>query len=149
MKTILAPVDLSPASEEVARQAGRYGQLTGAKVVLLHVISPPVLVASYGVPSLVHNSVEERFRVAEHEIERLQRLAQNAGARQVVTRVIKGSVTDMILDEAAGLPADQIVIGSHGHGAMYDLLLGSTSAGVIKRATCPVLLLPAHMATLS
>jgi nucleotide-binding universal stress UspA family protein len=33
-------------------------------------------------------------------------------------------------------------MGSHGHGAFYDLLVGSTTQGVLKRATCPVVIVP-------
>ena len=33
-------------------------------------------------------------------------------------------------------------MGSHGHTALYDLLAGSTATGVIKRAPCPVVIMP-------
>jgi len=36
------------------------------------------------------------------------------------------------------------VVGSHGHGAFYDLLVGSTTHGLLLRASCPVLIVPAH-----
>jgi hypothetical protein len=35
------------------------------------------------------------------------------------------------------------VIGSHGHTAFHDLLVGGTASGVLKRATCPVVVVPA------
>jgi universal stress protein A len=34
------------------------------------------------------------------------------------------------------------VLGSHGHTAFYDLLVGSTAAGVLKHAPCPVVVVP-------
>jgi len=34
------------------------------------------------------------------------------------------------------------VMGSHGHTALYDLLLGSTTHGVLFRAPCPVVIVP-------
>ncbi len=144
MKTVLAPVDFSSAGEQVAREAGRYGQLTGARVMLLHVIPPPLLIAAYGVPSLVDTEIEEKWRAAEQGMRTLEQIARIAGARHVIGRIVKGNIVETILDEAAGISAEQIVMGSHGHSAMYDLLLGSTSTGILKRATCPVLILPIH-----
>jgi nucleotide-binding universal stress UspA family protein len=35
------------------------------------------------------------------------------------------------------------VMGSHGHTALYDLLVGSTTHGVLMRAICPVVIIPA------
>jgi nucleotide-binding universal stress UspA family protein len=33
-------------------------------------------------------------------------------------------------------------MGSHGHTAFYDLLVGSTTHGVLMRANCPVVIVP-------
>lgn len=38
--------------------------------------------------------------------------------------------------------ADLLVLGSHGHGAFHDALVGSTSLHVVRHAPCPVVLLP-------
>ena len=35
-----------------------------------------------------------------------------------------------------------MVLGSHGHGAVHDKLVGSTSQRVIHHASCPVVILP-------
>jgi nucleotide-binding universal stress UspA family protein len=45
-------------------------------------------------------------------------------------------------EEAERLDVDFIVVGSHGHGAVYDLFVGSTAAGLLKKAPCPVLIIP-------
>jgi nucleotide-binding universal stress UspA family protein len=42
----------------------------------------------------------------------------------------------------AALDADLLVLGSHGHSAIHDTLVGSTSQHVIRHATCPVVILP-------
>jgi nucleotide-binding universal stress UspA family protein len=47
-----------------------------------------------------------------------------------------------ILDQAARVSADYVVMGSHGHTALYDLLVGSTTHGVLLRAPCPVVITP-------
>jgi nucleotide-binding universal stress UspA family protein len=53
-----------------------------------------------------------------------------------------GTVAEEILNQADALNADMIVMGRHGHGAMYNLLVGSTTKGVLKHSTRPVLLVP-------
>ena len=52
-------------------------------------------------------------------------------------------MAEEILDQANELNADLIVMGTHGHGAMYNLLVGSVTKGVLKHSTRPVLLMPA------
>jgi nucleotide-binding universal stress UspA family protein len=54
-----------------------------------------------------------------------------------------GAVAEEILNQADELNADMIVMGAHGHGAMYNLLVGSATKGDLKRSTRPVLLVPA------
>ena len=48
----------------------------------------------------------------------------------------------LILAQAKIEDADYIVMGSHGHTALYDLLVGSTTHGVLMRAGCPVVITP-------
>jgi nucleotide-binding universal stress UspA family protein len=55
---------------------------------------------------------------------------------------VVGSPVPEIIEQAKTCAADYIVIGSHGHTAFYDLLVGSTANGVLKRAKCPVLIVP-------
>jgi nucleotide-binding universal stress UspA family protein len=57
-----------------------------------------------------------------------------------------GTVAEEILNQAGVLQADLIVMGTHGHGAMYKLLVGSATKGVLKRSKRPVLLVPVHRA---
>jgi nucleotide-binding universal stress UspA family protein len=57
-----------------------------------------------------------------------------------------GTVAEEILNQAGVLHTDLIVMGTHGHGAMYNLLVGSATKGVLKRSKRPVLLVPVHRA---
>jgi nucleotide-binding universal stress UspA family protein len=58
--------------------------------------------------------------------------------------LVHGKTVDTILTEAADLDIDLIVVGSHGRGAMYQLLVGSISEGVLHRSSKPVLVVPTH-----
>ena len=142
MKTILTPIDFSPASDAVIAEATTLARAVQGRVVLLNVVQPPVVMSDYA--PLMENIVEF---VAIGEKAAAKRLAQLrtrlAGDSVVVeTAQASGSPVQAILAAAEKLPADYIVMGSHGHTALYDLIVGSTTHGVLKRARCPVVVVP-------
>jgi nucleotide-binding universal stress UspA family protein len=144
MKTILVPVDLSEATGKICDVACGLAKLLKARLVLLHVVQPPPIVMNdyYGYDAgLVAEAVSaaEKFATA-----RLRALAQRCSKRRLTVRTIQrtGQPLSTILGKAAALPADYLVIGSHGHTAAYDLLIGSITQGVLRKASCPVLVVP-------
>jgi CPA2 family monovalent cation:H+ antiporter-2 len=58
-----------------------------------------------------------------------------------------GQAAYQILERAKSLPADVVVIGTHGAGGFEHLLLGSVTEKVLRRATCPVLTVPPRART--
>ena len=55
------------------------------------------------------------------------------------SRVEVGDAGDTICLVAEEIGADVVVIGSHGHGRLKEILLGSVSHHVLQHAPCPVL----------
>jgi nucleotide-binding universal stress UspA family protein len=55
-----------------------------------------------------------------------------------------GQPARRILDRASTLPADLIVMGTHGAGGFEHLMLGSVTEKVVRQARCPVLTVPPH-----
>jgi nucleotide-binding universal stress UspA family protein len=47
-----------------------------------------------------------------------------------------------VFNEAKRFEADMLIVGSHGFGAIYDLLIGSISRGILKDTDIPVLVVP-------
>lgn len=142
MKTILVPVDLSAASGAVCEAACALARRTGARVELLHVVQPPPVILS-DVYALDAGEVEDLLVAAEKTATRgLRELARRCEKAGVRVRSLKrlGLPVPLILRRAK--EADLLVMGTHGHGAVYDLLVGSTTNGVLKRARCPVLIVP-------
>ena len=77
-----------------------------------------------------------RKQLLQHK-KRLQQSGLNVGI------VLKTGVpVPIILDRARKSRAAYIVMGSHGHSALYDLLAGSTATGVVKQSPCPVVIVP-------
>jgi nucleotide-binding universal stress UspA family protein len=67
-------------------------------------------------------------------------LAREGGlAAEGRTVADEGDVADSLVQVAQELAAQVLVVGAHGHGALSELLLGSTSRAVVKYAPCPVL----------
>jgi nucleotide-binding universal stress UspA family protein len=52
-----------------------------------------------------------------------------------------GRVADTILDEAKASKSDMIVMGSHGHGSLMSLVMGSITTQVVSQAKQPVLII--------
>ncbi len=65
---------------------------------------------------------------------------------QAVAHEREGTVVEEILKTAAEISANLIVMGSHGHGPVYNLLVGSVTEGILKAGQRPVLLVPAPVA---
>ena len=144
MKTILAPVDFSGATKSVVTEATALAKALGARVVLLSVIQPPAPIAEYAV--LLENIAEITAageKAAAKNLAKLQSDLEREGVT-VETLQFVGAPIPHIVEQAAKLKADFIVMGSHGHTALYDLLVGSTTHGVLMRATCPVVILPSE-----
>ncbi len=144
MKTILVSVDLSPATFHVCAAAADLASATGGRLVILHAApSFPNVIYGFDAFSAVQVDTYNRAarKAAAHKLQALQRWfnKRNPGTSMALH---DGSPADVILKTARRLRADYIVIGSHGHGAVYDLVVGSTTRGVLRKAPGPVVLVP-------
>lgn len=146
MKTILAPIDFSPASEQVIQEAIRLARVVPARLVLLHVLQP---VSRLGRDAALTESGAEFAALVETDAgRRLAQLQRDLMAGGVVAHAIhrRGNPGRCIAQQARRLAADYIVIGSHGHSAVYDLIVGSTTTRVLKDASCRVMIVPRGIA---
>lgn len=142
MKRILVAIDFSPVTEAQVNLVDDLVEPDGGDVLLLHVFNPSPHYMGYG-------TVGELEGLAEAELRsRLEGLADKLKMRlerdgvKVAVLLDHGEAVPRILMEAERISADLIVVGSHGHGSLYDLLVGSTSEGVLRKAPCPVVLVP-------
>ena len=143
MKTILAPVDFSSATDAVIAEATSLAKAVDGKVVLLTVIQPPAAVADYA--PLLQDIAEITAAGEKAAATRLASLQEKLRAEGVASECVQvvGAPVPHIAAEAERVDADYIVMGSHGHTALYELLVGSTTHGILKRAACPVVIVPA------
>lgn len=140
MKTILVPVDFSDVTEKVVATATSLAGAFDSSVILVHVAEPePQFVGYDPGPLGVRVSVPVDPQVDQR---RLEALKQKFDGANVLALNVEGSVPDEILDLALEHAATVIVMGSHGHGAFYNLFVGSVTQAVLKGAACPVLIVP-------
>jgi nucleotide-binding universal stress UspA family protein len=143
MRTILVPVDFSAVSGKVIETAQALARAFQSRVTLLHVIQPPVI--GTGESALPTEVVDEAMKSARDDARRkldaLREVFQQAGLACTIADAV-GSPERAILESVAAIGADCVVMGSHGHGKLYDFLVGSTASGVLKRANCAVLIVP-------
>jgi len=143
VRKLVAAIDFSPVSKAVVEQVASLAEAFSAEVTLIHVAAPdPSFVGFAAGPESVRDA---RAREIHTEHRELQAIAERLRDRGVSARalLIQGPTVEKILSEVQRLQADAIVIGSHGHGALYRALLGSVSEGVVRAARCPVLVVPA------
>jgi nucleotide-binding universal stress UspA family protein len=143
MNHILAAVDFSSVSERVLENAELLARAHGARLTLLHVAAPPPEFVGYEAgPQSVRDDRAKSLR-KEHTALQQHAAKLREHGLDAHALVVEGPNIETILGEAHRLASTMIVIGSHGHGALYDALVGSVSAGVIRGSSCPVLVIPA------
>jgi nucleotide-binding universal stress UspA family protein len=160
MKRILVPIDFSDVTPRVIGVAQQLAKALDAEVHLIHVrelsaaaapgalgyglAGMPELAPISGVPVPMFDPMPQTMPVEESQKSKLaqwlKEIAQ--GGLMVKLNEPAGMVAELILLQADSLNADLIVMGTHGHGAMYNLLVGGVTKGVLKHSTRPVLLVP-------
>ena len=141
---ILACVDLSDATEIIIEKTEGLAKRLSAKVWLLHNALPEPDKIEFKVdPIAAREDLAKRFHDEHRQVQELAKRLRNSGI-DASALLVHGATVDSILTESADLDVDMIIVGSHGRGAMFQLLLGSVSEGVLHKSRLPVLVIPTH-----
>lgn len=142
MKNILVPVDFSDATDGVVARATDLAKALQAHITLLHVAAPePDFVGYEPGPQSVRDTVAKHVHDEHKQLQALEKMASGQGV-QVTSLLIQGYTAEKILKECERLKPEMVVMGSHGHSALHNLLVGSVTEGVLRAATCPVVIVP-------
>ena len=133
---LLVAVDLSPESEKVLAVARRLALATGAQVFVVHCAEPDPDLVGYD-----RDEVAERFHYDHAVVQGCAEQLRAAGV-DATALMILGPTVETTLKEARRLKAELIIVGSHCRGAIYEMLIGSDSAGIVRQTEIPVLLVP-------
>jgi nucleotide-binding universal stress UspA family protein len=133
---ILVAVDQTSASLWALRLAAGLAASTGARVALVHVVD---ISRGFGPEfGFVDETAIADLRPPAEEL--LDRAAAVFEAGITVERIVReGDPPQEIVAAANHWDADLIIVGTHGHGRLARLLLGSTAETVVRSAHCPVL----------
>ncbi len=146
-KHILCPVDLSKASERPLAYAAALARWYDAALTILHVVPTfdPITVQS----STIDGPIQTIYPVSREDVMRdLRNLADSAGAGlpDVNFSAEAGDPIRTIVDQAVAIPADLVVMGTHGRSGFERFVIGSVAERVLRKAPCPVLTVPPHVA---
>ena len=141
MKNILVPIDFSDASLNAAKYAVSLAKPFDARVTLINVIPPSVIIDDSVLAFVMTTQaeiVESHKELINKEIEVLS----EKGSIKIKGFVEEGSSNDKIQEIAKAKGADIIVMGMKGKG-QSNSVFGSTTTTVIRKSVLPVFVIPA------
>lgn len=143
IRRILCPIDLSECSRHALDHALAIAHWYDSAVTILHVMPK--------VPAGAHVSAVEGFppvaippASSDDVLVAVRQFAHVDARTGVSTELLTrdGDVVAEILALAGTMPADLLVLGTHGRAGFERLALGSVAEKVLRRAACPVLSVP-------
>jgi nucleotide-binding universal stress UspA family protein len=140
LRRILHATDFSAASRPAFKMAMDLAAREGARLLLLHVLTPPspLSAGSGPVPLSYLDLLQAARREAGRRLAAALARARTAGI-VAYTKLVEGGPTEQILKIGRRWRPDLIVIGTHGRGGVRRFLLGSVAEHVVRRASRPVL----------
>ena len=136
---ILAPIDFSTFALQTARHARAAASAFGAELLYIHVVEsgrvPEFYASDVAPPSRAESRIRDRATKA------LQKLDDESGGGDAELFVVPGHPSEDIVQFAEAHDVDLIVIPTHGLDAIDRLLIGSVADKVVRKSSCPVLVL--------
>lgn len=131
---ILAAVDFSETSDKAFDYAVSLARVFEAEVVALHIAHDPIIYA----PTTSQEWRDDYERNIHEKLDELLNRHTCEGVK--VTPVLKqGGAWLEIIEYAKAENCDMIVLGTHGHGPIEHMLMGSVAEKVVRKAGHPVL----------
>ena len=143
MPGILVGIDGSDHSERALEWAMKEAGLRNQPVTVLAVHQ--VVRSLLGTPQVYPGDTElvEPARTAAKELtDKVLAALSGPHPESVTIRAVSGIPAEALMETAANMNADMIVLGSRGAGGFARLALGSVSSQVAHHAPCPVVIIP-------
>ena len=139
---VVVGIDGSPEGDEALRWAAREAAARQDElaVVVVWTWDRPALV---GAPVMIEPD-QARGHAERVLAEAVERVKAEHPTMTVTAAAVEGHAPDVLV--GAARDADLLVLASHGHGRLYHLVLGSVAEECVRKATCPVVVVPAAMA---
>ena len=154
MKTVLIAHDFSDLSGPVLRTGTDIAKALGAGILLLHTEPPRTGyiyyspgytyhgILGFGIEESVMQEIEtEQLNHDRQALDMLEKQLEKDGI-SVESLLMTGDPSQAILDISSEREVEMIVVGAHSHGAFYKFLFGCVDSELIRKAPCPVLVVP-------
>ncbi len=145
MPTYVVAVDFSECSRHALDVAIDHAQRDGASLLMVHAFNAGFRLAMVYQDGAIDPLLQlEQEMKLDEAIELTTKWAQPARDSGVEVDVVarEEDAARLVLSVAKERKADLIVVGREGHRAIHDFFIGSTADAIVKKATCPVLVVP-------
>jgi nucleotide-binding universal stress UspA family protein len=137
---ILLPVDGSDYTKRMLSYIAAHDELLGSghEYLVFTVVAP---IPAYAARFLDRGTLDSHYGdQAEHVFKTVRAFAGQQGWRVQLSHA-HGDAAASIAAFAEAQSPDLIVMGTHGHSALGNVVLGSVATGVLARSRAPVLLI--------
>ena len=134
-KSVLVPIDFSEISYSAIAPASEYVE-DPSSLKIIHVLSP----LHPADPAAMWNTLSDTDRMNKVK-EFLHDKLKEMGYEKLKIKVAIGNPSAEIVKYAKETETDLIVMPSHGHKGISQILLGSVAERVVRLSSCPVLIL--------
>jgi nucleotide-binding universal stress UspA family protein len=142
LRKIVVGVDLSTGAENAAYRAAEVAAQTGAELVLVHAATvpdvPEVPASMKATADALRAVLTDRLATDRADLADLRERLEGLGAT-VSQLLVDRDPDDAIVEAAAELHADLVVVGTRDDSRLRRWLLGSVSEHVVRAAACSVL----------
>ncbi len=141
-RRILFPTDFTDVSEEALGAALSLARRYGARLYVVHVVNIKDEAAGFYVPHLSFEKLDKDMEAGASMMLKDFCLKNIKGFRDYEMHVLKGEPFEEIIAFAEDNKIDMIVMGTYGKTGIDKFFFGSTTERVIRKADCPVLIVP-------
>ena len=147
IQKVLIALDYYPTSQKVAEVGYSMAKALNAEATLLHVsVDLAIYSAAYanmGVWQMDTQNAIDAYEIAstssQHFLEKAKRHLVDKSI-QVIHK--EGDAAQKILETAAEIKADCIVVGSHSQKWLENIIMGSVTEEVLRKTTIPMFIVP-------
>jgi nucleotide-binding universal stress UspA family protein len=134
-RSVLVPFDGSEFSKKALDKACIFSKTDGAEITVLYVIPRyEEMLGFFRTDSIKRSMSQEAQKIVDAATQ-----AASAHGVSVKTEIQEGHSAERIIETAAGMRKDLIVMGSYGWRGVNKAIMGSTTERVLIGAPCPVL----------
>ena len=139
--TVVVPTDFSDASLAVMEWVKRLCADNEAEIHCVTAVQQPIIYMPMMSGTALESmpSTDQLTRLSQESLDSFVANHMDGLGSTRIAKVLVGRPANEIVDYATEIDADIIVIATHGHSRLARALLGSTTEGVVRSATCPVL----------